>query len=68
MFRATIGGLGLTGLITSVQLQLKPVVNSWIDSENIRYGSVDEFFALSAESAGRFEYIVAWVDTQPQNP
>ena len=64
MFRATIGGLGLTGLITSVQLQLKPIVNSWIDSESIRYGSADEFFDLSAESVEQFEYIVAWVDTQ----
>ena len=64
MFRATIGGLGLTGLITTVELQLKPVLNSWIDSETIRYGSVDEFFALSSESVERFEYVVAWVDTR----
>jgi FAD/FMN-containing dehydrogenase len=62
-FRATIGGLGLTGLIEWMEVQLKPVVNSWIDSETIRYGRLDEFHALSGESLGRFEYVVAWTDT-----
>ena len=62
-FRATIGGLGLTGLIEWVEVQLKPVTNSWIDTETIRYRDVDEFYALNEESAARFEYVVAWVDT-----
>jgi hypothetical protein len=64
-FRATVGGLGLTGLIEWVELQLKPVANSWIDSETIRYGNVEEFHALNAESTEKFEYIVAWVDSFP---
>ncbi len=62
-FHATIGGLGLTGLIEWAEVQLKPVVNRWIDSETIRYGNLDEFFALSAESESRYEYLVAWVDS-----
>ena len=62
-FRATIGGLGLTGLIEWVEVQLKPVENSWIDSETIRYGDLDEFFALNEESIAGHEYVVAWVDT-----
>ncbi len=62
-FRATIGGLGLTGLIEWVEVQLKPVENSWIDSETIRYGDLNEFFALNEESIGGYEYVVAWVDT-----
>jgi FAD/FMN-containing dehydrogenase len=62
-FRATIGGLGLTGLIEWVEVQLKPIVNSYIDSETIRYRDLDEFYALNAESANKFEYVVAWTDT-----
>ena len=62
-FRATIGGLGLTGLIEWVEVQLKPMVNSWIDSEAIRYGDVDEFYSLNMESTAKYEYAVAWVDT-----
>ena len=62
-FQATIGGLGLTGLIEWVELQLRPIINSWIDSEIIRYGGVDEFFALNDESVAGYEYVVAWLDT-----
>src|SRR5579863_9082539 len=62
-FRATIGGLGLTGLIEWLEVQLKPVPNSWIDSETIRYGGLDEFYALSEESLRKYDYVVAWTDT-----
>ena len=62
-FRATIGGLGLTGLILWAEVQMKPIVNSLIDSEVIRYGDVDEFYSLNDESVKKFEYAVAWVDT-----
>jgi hypothetical protein len=62
-FRATIGGLGLTGFVEWVEIQLKPIANSWIDGETIRYGSLDEFHALTAESFGRYEYVVAWTDS-----
>lgn len=61
-FSATIGGLGLTGLITWAELQLKPIATPWIDSETIRFGSLDEFFALCAESDKDWEYTVAWID------
>lgn len=62
-FGATIGGLGLTGLITRVRVQLKPIVNSWMDIETIRFGDLNGFFSLTRESQSRFEYVVAWVDT-----
>jgi hypothetical protein len=62
-FHATIGGLGLTGLVEWVEVQLKPITNSYIDSETIRYGDVDEFYALNQESLSNYEYLVAWVDT-----
>ncbi len=62
LFAATIGGLGLTGTIQWAELQLKPIVNEWLDTETIRFGDLSEFFQLSRESEARFEYIVAWVD------
>ncbi|MFH5926983.1 FAD-binding oxidoreductase [Roseomonas xinghualingensis] len=61
LFAATIGGIGLTGLILSAVLQLKPVPSLWMEVEDIRYHSLDAFYALSAESAD-WEYTVAWVD------
>lgn len=60
--RATIGGLGLTGLITRCELQLRRVPGPWLDTETLRFDSLDDFFSLSAESATTHEYTVAWID------
>jgi FAD/FMN-containing dehydrogenase len=62
LFRATIGGLGLTGLITWVEFQLKKVPTPFIAVENIKYRNLDEFFKLVQESEAAFEHTVAWVD------
>ncbi len=63
LYRATIGGLGLTGLITWADIQLSPVRNNYIDQEVIRFDRLDEFFALSRQSEQHWEYTVAWVDS-----
>lgn len=62
-FAATIGGLGLTGLITWAEIQLRPICNEWLAAETLRFRSVDEFFELSTESTRDYEYTVAWVDS-----
>lgn len=61
MFRATIGGLGLTGLITWAELRLTPVPGAGIAMERVRFPDLDAFFSLAAHDA-RHEYTVAWVD------
>jgi FAD/FMN-containing dehydrogenase len=61
-FGATIGGLGLTGLLTWVEVQLRRTPNPCVDAETIRFGDLAEFFALSRESDRDYEYTVAWVD------
>jgi FAD/FMN-containing dehydrogenase len=62
MFRATIGGLGLTGLIAWADIQLRRVNGPWIDAESVPFHSLSAFLDLSRESDGRFEYTVAWLD------
>jgi FAD/FMN-containing dehydrogenase len=62
MLRATIGGLGLTGVIAWADIQLKRVRGPWIDAESIPFQSLKTFLDLSRESDGRFEYTVAWLD------
>ncbi|GCF06654.1 FAD-binding oxidoreductase [Dictyobacter arantiisoli] len=62
LFRATIGGLGLTGMVIWAEFRLKKIVNPYIDMESIRFDSLDEFFELSAESDQKFDYSVSWVD------
>lgn len=61
-FAATIGGLGLTGLMTWVELQLRPIVSSAIEVETIKTGHFDEFLELSKESDKTFEHTVCWID------
>ncbi len=61
MYSATIGGMGLTGLITWAQLKLKPIVSRKINYEGIQFHGVDEFLELTTQSAD-IEYTVSWVD------
>jgi FAD/FMN-containing dehydrogenase len=61
-FAATIGGLGLTGLITWAQLRLRTVANPYIDSESIRFHSLEEFFEISHACERNHEYTVSWID------
>jgi FAD/FMN-containing dehydrogenase len=62
MLRATIGGLGLTGVIAWADIQLKRVAGPWIDAESIPFKSLKTFLDLTRESNEGFEYTVAWLD------
>jgi FAD/FMN-containing dehydrogenase len=61
-FRATIGGLGLTGIITWASLRLRRIAGPAMDVETIRFSNLDEFLQLQSQSDRDFEYTVAWVD------
>jgi FAD/FMN-containing dehydrogenase len=61
-YRATIGGLGLTGLVTWAELRLKPVKGPWIRQKAVRFASLDEFFALCDPLEREHAYVVAWLD------
>jgi len=61
-FRATIGGLGLTGLVTWAELQLMPISSPYIHKESIKFSSLSEFNQLSSESDAHWPYTVAWLD------
>ena len=60
-FAATIGGMGLTGVMTWAQLRLKPIVSRKIDYQGIQFHGIDEFLALT-EASKDIEYTVSWVD------
>jgi len=62
LYGATIGGLGLTGVITWACIQLIPICASQINSTMVRFDNLAEFFSLSAELDHRHEYSVAWID------
>lgn len=61
-FAATVGGLGLTGLVTRATIQLRRVAGPWMSAEVYRFRDLNEFFQLSQESDRDYEYTVAWID------
>lgn len=61
-FWATVGGLGLTGLITKAEIQLRKVNSVFLNTESIAYGNLDEFMQLSTDSENDWEYTVSWID------
>ena len=65
---ATIGGLGLTGLILTAELQLMPVAGPWFDVETVPFAGTADFFALADASEHDWEATVAWIDCTSRTP
>ena len=61
-FSATVGGFGLTGIITEVEIQLRQIAGPWLDIETMPFVSLDEFFCLADDSEAEWEHTVSWVD------
>lgn len=61
-FAATVGGLGLTGVIVEAELQLRRVAGPWLDTEIVPYANLDEFFCLADATEADWEHSVSWVD------
>jgi FAD/FMN-containing dehydrogenase len=66
-FAATLGGMGLTGIITKACLQLRSVPGPWLNSETIPYANLSEFFDLADSSEHDWEYTVSWIDCYNKN-
>jgi FAD/FMN-containing dehydrogenase len=64
-YAATIGGMGLTGLITWAEVQMRPIVSRRIRYRSTKFNGLEEFVALSEASAQQ-EYSVAWIDCVSQ--
>jgi L-gulonolactone oxidase len=63
LFAATVGGLGLTGIIEWAELKLVAIENSFLDVEFVPYRHLDEFWELAARSDETHECTVAWFDS-----
>ena len=60
-FWATLGGMGLTGIIVSAKMRLLPIESAYIETKTTR--TPDLSATLSAfESGANAEYLVAWID------
>lgn len=61
-FAATVGGLGLTGVIVEAEIQLRRIASPWLQTETIPYDNLDEFFQLADGSEADWEHTVSWID------
>ena len=62
LFNATVGGLGLTGLITSAEVRLKKIETSLINARLIKAENFQEAISLSKTYDKDYEQSVTWVD------
>jgi len=61
-FAATIGGLGLTGLITWAEIQLVTIPSAYIREEALRVRDLSHFMDLTNDSDKTHEYTAGWID------
>ena len=62
LFWATVGGMGLTGFITEVTLQLIPIETAYMQVSHFVAKNLDEALTLLASEAIDDHYSVAWID------
>lgn len=62
MFHATVGGLGLTGLIAWVEFRAARIPSAQLDAQDAEFGHVRDYFDIAAEAHTRFEHTMAWID------
>jgi FAD/FMN-containing dehydrogenase len=62
LFRATLGGMGLTGHILEVEFKMEKVPSPWIWSESQRVADLDGFLEGLKAAARDWPYTVGWID------
>jgi decaprenylphospho-beta-D-ribofuranose 2-oxidase len=61
LFHATCGGMGLTGIIVSATLQLRPISSAYIQEVTLKTRNLEETFEQFEQHKGA-HYSVAWID------
>ncbi|HUZ84372.1 MAG TPA: FAD-binding oxidoreductase [Gaiellales bacterium] len=62
LFAATVGGMGLTGAVVALRVELIPVESSWIAVDTARTHDLEDTMAELAAADSAARYSVAWVD------
>lgn len=63
LFWATVGGMGLTGIIGEVTLKLSPITTAQMFVRHHATGNLEQLFQLLQDPALDDRYTVAWIDS-----
>jgi decaprenylphospho-beta-D-ribofuranose 2-oxidase len=63
LFWATVGGMGLTGVITRVAFRALPVESAYLTVRTERVDGLEPLVRTMREHDDEFRYSVAWIDT-----
>lgn len=64
LFHATVGGMGLTGVVLDAKVQLKRVETAWVRGVTTRTRGLEETLERVIEDDPRYGYAVSWIDCQ----
>jgi decaprenylphospho-beta-D-ribofuranose 2-oxidase len=62
LFWATVGGMGLTGVILELELRMRRVESAYLEGELIRAGNIDAAIEAFERTDAQYGYSVAWID------
>lgn len=62
VFWATVGGMGLTGVIIRARIRLRKVPSSYVAVDSRRARDLDQALECFAATDARYRYSVAWID------
>jgi len=62
LFWATVGGMGLTGIIGEVTIKLLPITSAYMKVQNQAADNLEQLFELLSDAERDDRYSVAWID------
>ncbi len=62
LFWATVSGAGLTGIITEVALELRPIDTAYVAERTLKADNLEDAFQLFKKHEPDYPYSVAWID------
>ena len=63
LFFATLGGMGLTGVICEATIRLRKIPSSYADAQHLRCENLTDLLSVLERTDKRYEYTVAWIDS-----
>lgn len=68
LFRATLGGMGLTGHVLEVEVQLERIPSAWIYQESKRVHDIDDLVETLLDASKEWPLTKCWFDSTKRGP